>query len=206
MYNFKNEVIPVFLPVLEGAQLQPWFSTSMLDKGLELIRNDKIEGFHYIRNAVGALIDHGATVTMQFEKSTKLHQGFIIRNSHCGLCRLNSVDKGCEHMAALAIISLTVPTPQAKAVPIPLTFAGSNWLKIGRFLYDWLSRTQYTIHCTMSEGFSLWEIGEIASGERFLQVTIPDSWVRQGEQFVAVKPRKSGTAGGLSRLGGTELG
>jgi superfamily II DNA or RNA helicase len=193
MYNFKNEVIPVFLPVLEGVQLQLWFSTSMLDKGLELIRNDKIEGFHCIRNAVGALIDHGATVTMQFEKSTKLHQGFIIRNSHCGLCRLNSVDKGCEHMAALAILSLTVPTGQAKAVPIPLAFVGSNWLKIGLFLYDWLSRTQYTIHRTMREGFFLWEIGERDSGEKLLQVTIPESWVRQGEQFVAGKLRKSGT-------------
>ncbi len=45
MYNFKNETIPLFFPVLEGVQLQPWFSPSMLDKGLELIRRNKINDF-----------------------------------------------------------------------------------------------------------------------------------------------------------------
>lgn len=102
MYNFENKTIPVFLPVLEGVQLQPWFSTSILDNGLELIRGNKIEGFHCIRNAVGALIDRGATVTLQFEKNAKLHQGFTIRNSHCGLCRQKPHEKGCELMACPA--------------------------------------------------------------------------------------------------------
>jgi hypothetical protein len=181
MYNFENEPIPVFLPVLEGVQLKPWFTTSLLDKGLELIRDNKIDGFHCIRNAAGALVEQGATVTLVFEKSATLHQGFVIRNSHCGLCRLKSNEKWCEHLAALAILSLIVPTEQAKAVPIPLAFAKSHWLRIGHFLYDWLSRAQMTVHRTEEEGFCRWESAPDAG--RTL-VTIPDSWVRSGRTSV----------------------
>jgi superfamily II DNA or RNA helicase len=190
MYNFENKTIPMFLPVLEGVQLQPWFSTSILDNGLELIRGNKIESFHCIRNAVGALIDRGATVTLQFEKNAKLHQGFTVRNSHCGLCRRKPNEKGCEHMAALAILSLIVPTAEAKAIPIPLGFAKSYWLKIGLFLYEWLSRTKYTVRRTPGEGGSLWNIIPAEGG---MQVTIPDSWLLQGEHFFPGKPRKTST-------------
>lgn len=187
MYNFENESIPLFFPVLEGAQLQPWFSTAMLDKGLELIRGNKISDFHCIRNGVGALIDRGATVTLQFEKSAKLHQGFMIRNSLCGLCDLNTNEKNCEHKAALAILSLIVPTGQSKAVPVPLAFAESNWLKIGLFLHEWLSRASYKVHCVSEEGFSLWEI---TSTEGAIKAAIPGSWVRQGEQLFPGNSRK----------------
>ncbi len=187
MYNFTNETIPLFFPVLEGVQLQPWFATAILDKGLELIRKKEIKDFHCIRNAVGALVDRGATVTLQFEKSAKLHQGFIIRNSHCGLCRLKSNEKNCEHMAALAILSLIVPEGHRKAIPIPLAFAESNWLKIGLFLYEWLSRTQYKIHRTPGEGFSQWQMSPT---DGIVQVTIPDTWVQQGEQLLPGKPRQ----------------
>ena len=186
MYNFSNEKIPVFFPVLEGAQLQPWFATTTLDQGLELIRNKTIKDFHSIRNVTGALIDHGATVTLQFEKSTKLHQGFIIRNRHCGLCRLKPHDQGCKHLAAIAILSLHAQTGQRKAIPIPLTFVESDWRKIGFFLYEWLSRTKYVLHQNVDNGFSQWEI---APDDGLVRVNIPASWVDQGEQLLQSKSR-----------------
>jgi superfamily II DNA or RNA helicase len=188
MYNFPNETIPAFLPVLESVQLQPWFSTPVLDKGLHLIREGKIGRFHCIRNAVGATINKGATVSLQFEKSAKLYQGFIIRNSHCGLCRCGPHDKGCKHMAALAILSLIVASKHSKAVPIPLGFAKSSWLKIGLFLYDWLSLSKYAVHRTREKEFSLWEI---TPGQGFMRVNVPDSWVRQGEQLFPGKLAKT---------------
>jgi hypothetical protein len=61
-------------------------------------------------------------------------------------------------MAASAILSLIIPTGEAKANPIPIAFADSNWLKIGLFLYEWLTRTKYTIRRTPREGFSLWNL------------------------------------------------
>lgn len=178
MYNFENEEIPVFLPILEGVQLRTWFAPPMLDKGLELLRKNEIGSFHCIRNSVGALIDREAAVTLQFEKSTKLHQGFLIRDNSCDLCRRKTHENGCEHMAALAILSQIVPTGETQAVPIPLAFSESKWMKIGLFLYEWLSRSQYTVHRTDGEGFSLWDV---VPAEGTVQVTIPDSWAATGE-------------------------
>ena len=191
MYNFTNTEIPVFFPVLEGVQLQPWFTTANLDKGLELIRGKKITSFHCIRNAVGALLEHDATVTLHFEKSSKLHQGFMIRSSHCDLCGCRQNNKACEHLAALAILSLIVPTGKTKAIPIPLSFAKSPWLKIGLFLYDWLSREKYTVHQRMEKYSSIWEITTADGGAR---VNIPHSWKHQAEQiFPGKSPRATET-------------
>ncbi len=173
------------MPILEGVRLKPLFTASTLDKGLDLIRKKKIEVFHCIRNTAGALIDQETMVTLQFEKSSKLHQGFIIRNSHCGLCRLRPNETCCEHMAALAILSLIVPTEQAKAMPIPLSFAESPWFKIGLFLYEWLSRTKYTMQHSVGEGYCLWEI---APDEGIMQLTIPDCWLSQSEQLFPGMP------------------
>jgi hypothetical protein len=180
MYNFDNQTIPPLLPVLEGVQLQPWYETPTLDEGLQLIREKKITDFHCLRNAVGALIDKEAIVTLHFAKSSKLHQGFIIQNRHCSLCRLKPAEKGCAHMAALSILSLMVPTGQTKAIPIPLAFAAGNWRKFGAFLHEWLNRAKYTIEHTPGKGFTQWRI---AANEGSVRVTIPDSWKDIGELF-----------------------
>ncbi len=189
MYNLENQKIPLHLPVLEGVQLQPWFTTAIIDEGLQLIRDKKITGFSCLRNATGALVGKKATVTLQFAKSTRLHQGFFLETRHCGLCRLKTDEKGCAHMAALAILSLIIPTGQTKAMPIPLAFTGSNWQKIGNFLHDWLHRTQYTVQRSADEDFSLWRI---SAAEGLLQITIPNSWQDQGELLLRCKPQKQG--------------
>jgi superfamily II DNA or RNA helicase len=187
MYNFPNSLIPKLLPVSEGALLQPWFSLDRLDQGLQLIRDHKITGFHCIRNAVGALIDQEAPVMLEFEKNIKLHQGFAIRNTHCSLCRRTPDRKGCVHTAALAILSLTHPLERPRAVPIPLGFAQSNWLKIGIFLFEWLSRTQTTVRQSEGEGFSLCQI---TPAEGLIQAAIPESWTALGELLLSRKSKK----------------
>jgi len=166
------------MPVLEGVQLQPWFTSSVTDKGLKLIREQKIEGFHCIRNVVGAVVDGKALVTLQFEKSEKLHQGFIIRTRYCGLCRTRADKEGCEHLAALAILSLIVPKGGTKAIPIPLAFSGSNWEKIGLFLYEWLSKCKYKVRSSREEGCSSWKI---MLEQGFVRVGLPEAWRHQGE-------------------------
>ncbi|MBU1567557.1 MAG: DEAD/DEAH box helicase [Proteobacteria bacterium] len=154
---------------------------------MQLIRDKKIAGFSCIRNATGALVDKKATVTLQFAKSTTLHQGFFIETRHCGLCRLKTDEKGCAHMAALAILSLIIPTGQAKAIPLPLAFVGSNWQKIGNFLHEWLHRSQYSVQRAAGEDFSLWRI---SPAEGVLLATIPNSWQNQGELLLHRQPPK----------------
>ncbi len=202
MYNFENQKIPLHLPVLEGVQLQPWFTTAIIDEGLQLIRDKKLTGFTCIRNATGALLGKMATVTLQFAKSTTLHQGFFIETRHCGLCRLKTDEKGCAHMAALAILSLIIPAGQTKAMPMPMAFAGSNWQKIGNFLHDWLHRTHYTVQRSDGEGFSLWRI---TPAEGMLQITIPNAWQEQGELLLFRKPKQPSTEKEKPESGGALL-
>ncbi len=199
MYNFDNQIIPQLLPVSLGVQLKPWFTTAILDEGLQLIRENKISGFSCIRNATGALVGRKATVTLQFAKSTTLHQGFFLETRHCGLCRLKTDEKGCAHMAALAILSLTLPVGQEKAMPIPLTFAGSNWRKIGNFLHDWLHRSRYSLERIAGEDFSRLRI---SPAEGLLHITIANSWQDQGELLLCRQTPKSGKE---KPEGGSEL-
>jgi superfamily II DNA or RNA helicase len=180
MYNFANREIPVFLPVHEAGQLKPWFSMETLDAGLELIRNDRITGFHCIRDSVGAIIDGQTPVALQFRKNTKLHQGFMIKNRRCSLCNLKQADKGCEHLAALAILSLTLPPGKTRSIPIPLVFGSSNWMKIGEFIYEWLQRENYTLRCEQNEDYA--SCG-LTLGGGSVAWTVPNSWLPQGERF-----------------------
>lgn len=193
MYNFSNTPIPPLVPVSEGALLRPWFALDTLDHGLRLIREQKISSFHCIRNAVGAVVGQGAPVTLQFERSAKLHQGFAISKAHCGLCRLAIGKKGCEHTAALAILSLTVPAERTvgkTALPLPIGFAGSTWFKLGGLLFEWLGRKQTSVRRTIGDGAVLWEI--LADKGR-VAVTIPQSWSAQGELVWSGKEAESAT-------------
>ncbi len=83
------------------------------------------------------------------------------------------------------------PAGQSKALPIPLAFAESNWLKIGLFLYEWLSRTQ--IYDSSYSWRGIFPLGDVHLTEGDVQVNIPDTWVRQGEQLFPGKPRKTTT-------------
>ncbi len=188
MYNSETETIPVTLPVRETVQLQPWFAPSVLQQGLRLLHQKRVSEFFFVRNAAGALIDGEDIVALQFETSAKLHQGFIIRNRHCGFCRLRHEAKGCEHLAALAILSLQGPADSAKTLPMPLAFHASGWLKMGVFLYEWLSRSRYTIDRTPEEGFTVWRI---RPPEGMVQVAMAEQWARQGELLFPFTCRKS---------------
>ena len=178
MYTTGNETIPTTLPVLESVQLRPWFASSTLDKGLRLLREQRLDGFYSLRNATGGLIEKTGVVALQFEQSAKLHQGFIIRNRYCSLCHPKQDQKGCVHMAALAILSLVQPAESVKPIPAPLAFAGSGWQKIGAFLYEWLSRTPSEVTITVKKGVST---REIIPAEGLVRVGIPESWARQAD-------------------------
>ncbi len=181
MYNFPDSPIPLFFPVTEGALLQPWFSLEKLDQGLQLIRERKIGDFHCIRNATGALVDGEAPVILVFEKNTRLHQGFAIKDSHCSMCRRKKDRQGCAHEAALAILSLTQPA-SARAVPVPLGFGGSDWLKIGTFLFEWLNKMKAVVRQTETDGRTLIEM---TSGEGLVRAVIPSSFADRGKLLLA---------------------
>lgn len=200
MYNFDGDTIPPMFPVLEGALLRPWFAVSLLDQGLQLIRDRRITDFHCLRNAVGALIDHEAPVVLQFEKNSILYQGFAIRNTHCSICRRASGKKACIHAAALAILSLTVSREETKAIPIPLGFAGSGWLKIGMFLYDWLNRTKISIDRTEGDQNSIWHI-KMSQGS--IRIAVPNNWCDLSELLLQQIHPKS--ALGKEKKGATLL-
>ncbi|SHO52657.1 DEAD/DEAH box helicase [Desulfopila aestuarii] len=180
MYNLATDTIPSFLPVLEEVQLRSWFSRATLDEGLGLIRQGRISAFHVLRGCVGACIDLEASVTLQFEPSAKLSQGFVLRNNYCGLCGAGAQRKRCPHMAAVAILSLIAPWGQSQPRPVSLVYNDSFWAKIGEFFYDWLSRGKYTMRCEKQETSWFWQV-EAADG-RFA-VHMPLSWQLLGEEL-----------------------
>ncbi len=170
------------MPVLEEVLLQPWFAPSVLDKGLQLIREQKISDYHCLRNTVGAVVDGRAVVTLQFEKNTRLHQGFTLRRRYCSLCRSQVEKTACEHLAALVVLSLIVPKDGTKAIPIPLAFPGSDWEKIGLFLYEWLGRCRYESRNSLEEGCSSWEM---ILDQGVVRVGLPETWRYQGEMLLS---------------------
>lgn len=182
MYNFPHDPVPLLFPVSEGALLKPWFSLDRLDQGLGLIREGKIGDFHCLRQAVGALVDREAPVMLQFARNTNLRQGFSITNSHCSRCRQTSDRQGCAHVAALTILGLTRPTPQANAAPIPLAFERSDWLKVGKFLFDWLSRTR--AEPQYREAGACLRV-EFAAADGLVRAAIPATWTAAGRLLLS---------------------
>jgi superfamily II DNA or RNA helicase len=185
MYNFDNSKIPTAVPVLEEVQLKPWFSQTLLNQGLELLKKERITSFHCLRNATGAIVDNNALVTMQFERHTRLLQGFVIRNSYCGMCRDKSSRDGCQHLAALALLSLAAVENGDKPVPLPLIFAGSNWEKLGHFLFDWLKKGGYQPTWNETDTVLRWKAVH-ANGT--ITVTIPPAWREQAAMVLPGKP------------------
>lgn len=181
MYNFNSKSIPAAIPVRMEVQLKTWFSATMLGQGMELLRSGRIHGFHSLRSAVGAAIDDNGLVSLQFERHDRLHQGYVIRNGYCTLCRSKSSRNGCEHLAALAILSLVESEDTGKAVPLPLIFGGSDWEKFGHFLCDWLKKSRYKpkwdATCTPLRWEAVCENGS-------LQVAIPEEWRTQAAQLL----------------------
>lgn len=178
MYIFKNDTIPVFFPTLEGARLQPWFSVKRLDQGLQLIRDRRISGLHCVRNGVGALIDGETPVTLEYEQSAKRPQDFRIRHRHCGCCHLAANEKGCVHLAALTILSLTQFAGQDQTRPLPFSFADSGWLHIGHFLHQWLGQVNSAVErVATSESIRY----EFTASDGSVQVAVPAAWADFGE-------------------------
>jgi superfamily II DNA or RNA helicase len=180
MYNFDRTTIPAVVPVLEGVLLKPWFAETILNQGLALLRQERLKSFYCLRNAVGAIVDD-ALVSLQFESSRRLRQGFVIRNGYCSICRGGSDRDGCEHLAALALLSLITPEDGKKAMVLPLAFKGSDWEKIGLFLYDWLGGSSYTAKWGGSDEAVFWEI---FSGHGSLRINIPELWARQASMLL----------------------
>ena len=140
MYNRPSDQIPLFIPVSVAARLQPWFNSTILDRGLVEISERRISPLAMMRGAVAAQVENDAVVLLQFKKNLSLHQGFSIESGHCGLCRNQAGSKGCQHQAALAILSLVLPAGQEKPIPLPLAFIDSHWHKLAGFLHEWLSK------------------------------------------------------------------
>jgi len=187
MYNLAFDTIPSFLPVLEEVQLRPWFPRATLDEGLGLIREGRINALHVLRGSVGACIDGEAQVTLQFEASSKLSQGFVLRNNYCGLCGHAAQRQRCSHMAALAILSLVISAGQSQARPVSLAFGESHWAKTGSFLYDWLSRDTYTASCSRQERSYRWHLATPDGG---LDIDMPLSWQPLAEELFPGKLKK----------------
>ncbi len=188
MYNFDTSTIPAVVPVLEEVLLKPWFAQSILNQGLVLLRQERLKSFYYLRNAVGAIVGDDALVSLQFESSRRLRQGFVVRNGYCGICQGGSGRDGCEHLAALALLSLVTEESGKKTMPLPLAFKGSDWEKIGLFLYDWLGGNRYTAKLGGSGEAVFWEM---SSGSDSFRISIPEFWLRQASMLLPEEPRHS---------------
>lgn len=181
MYLLNVSQIPTMVPVLDEVQLKPWFSSEILQQGLQLLRQQRVEDFTWLREVVGAVFDGETIITMRFEKSAKLRQGFVIRHRWCALCR--SKKKGeCAHTAALALLCLDSLDESQKPIPFPLAFRGSDWEKIGRFLEGWLGRSACSLRHDPEAGGSILEATTKDGG---IAIEIPVPWERQARLVVA---------------------
>lgn len=189
MYNFADSPLPVFFPVVESALLKTWFDSSLLDEGLQMIGDKRVTHFHSIRNTAGAVVENRSSVILQFEKSSKLLQGFMIRKNICHHCFPVGGDGKCAHMAALAILSLMSPEGEGRAKPFSLAYEESIWARLGGGIYDWLSRVPYTLLRINVRQSSKWIF---TADEGRLEVLVPETWAQQGEWLFDSKGQQGG--------------
>ncbi len=140
MYNFKSQQkVPLHLTVAVSACLTVWFEDDVLEEGLTLLRDNALSHFFFYRHVAGALLHDEYHLTVVYEKTKRIHQGFTLKTEHCSLCGTYCPTKRCKHIAALCLLSL-MEKPDGPPFPMPLLFRKSGWGKIAKFLYDWLSR------------------------------------------------------------------
>jgi len=148
MYNFNTQSrIPFRLPVAVSACLAPWFEDNVLESGLDLIRENGFSHFFFHRHVAGALLDGEYPLTIVYDKTTRIHQGFTLKTEHCSLCSSSRRKKRCKHIAALCLLSL-IERPEGSPFPMPLLFRESRWGKLANFLYDWLSKEKGSLDHT----------------------------------------------------------
>ncbi len=141
MFIFDDpENIPPHLPAPLSRHLMPWFSNDQLEEGLVMLKNRMLSHFFLHRNTVGALLQQHSPLTLTFEKTDKIAQGFTLKNRDCPVCIVTGTKKPCAHLAALCILSLR--PDQSKPLPMPLYFQDNPWSKIAALCHDWLSKTQ----------------------------------------------------------------
>ncbi|MCP3890145.1 MAG: DEAD/DEAH box helicase [Desulfobulbaceae bacterium] len=140
MYNaLTTDTFPIRLPIAVTILLKPWFETEVLDKGLQLIKERALTSFFIYRNSAGGQLFEKYELHLIYEKNNKISQGFTIKTEYCELCGYKNRQRRCEHLAALALLTLAQPCDAALA-PMPLTFKLSRWYKVAEFLNNWLSR------------------------------------------------------------------
>ncbi|OEU47016.1 MAG: hypothetical protein BA866_12130 [Desulfobulbaceae bacterium S5133MH15] len=151
MYNFKSQQkVPLHLPVAVSACLTPWFEDDVLEEGLALLRETALAHFFFHRHVAGALLHDEYPLTIVFEKTKRIYQGFTLKTEHCSLCGTYRHNKRCKHIAALCLLSL-IEKQSGPPYPMPLLFQNSEWGKLARFLYDWLSKERGNFKSTFDE-------------------------------------------------------
>ncbi|MCK5516435.1 MAG: hypothetical protein KAI39_06130, partial [Desulfobulbaceae bacterium] len=140
MYNFNSQSkIPLRLSIAVSACLAPWFDDDILEKGLALVRENELGHFFFHRHVAGALLSGEYPLTIIYDKTSRIHQGFTLKTEDCSFCRSSRRKKRCEHIAALCLLSLIERTEDSP-FPMPLLFQDSEWGKLAGVLHDWLSK------------------------------------------------------------------
>ena len=140
MYNFNShQKVPLHLSIAASACLSPWFADDVLEEGLTLLRETALSRFFLHRHVAGALFHGEYPLTIVYEKTNRIHQGFTLKQEHCSLCTASRNKKRCKHIAALCLLSLA-KKQDGMLFPMPLLFKNSQWGKLADFLHDWLSK------------------------------------------------------------------
>lgn len=180
MYNFSSsQIIPLRPSVAITVCLSPWFETDVLTSGLALIRENLISHFFFHRNVAGALFQKVYPLTIIYEKSTRIGQGFTIKTQHCSLCNPSKStrnNKRCEHIAALCLLSIT-DNPDKPPFPMPLHFRDSRWGILAGVLHDWLGQEQGHLERTYDKEKICFKRTASEGGlEAHLASSISDDW------------------------------
>jgi len=140
MYNNSSETLPLKTPIHLQVILHPWFDYKCLQKGLDLIREGKIQHFFFYRHVSAGFLDGANPLSIVFAETSNIKQGFTLKDHSCVFCGQRAAKERCPHIAALAILSLTArDKDERKLFPMPLHFKKTGWHQIGSFLYNWMN-------------------------------------------------------------------
>ncbi len=122
------------LSVARTTALKPWFSTNLLQEGLQILNNEEISFFSVQRRYAGLIACDDIQATIQMAPGKGM-RNFVFRDGTCSQCVDRRGQCRCRHTAALALLCLQ-RIDKDTLVPLADSFADSPWIVIAGYLHD----------------------------------------------------------------------
>lgn len=130
------------LPMECNLALQTWFKPHILERAHTLLSKGRVRHFLFFRQSAAVICADGITATVNITTGVGRHR-FVFRDGRCSQCVAGTSGSRCQHVTALALLSLRRHNDNLQ--PVTMAFADSPWQKIGRYLSERLQPNHTTI-------------------------------------------------------------